>query len=102
MGCLENIVQKPVFKMMLLKSPPPCFKTTNNVFLWQLGNYFEHCVGPPGQTYLCSVSSELRCILSLELKNVNIVHVSAFFKSNTYILNTYFCFLNIETCYLKL
>ena len=42
---------------MVLKSPPACFKTTNTSVQWQLGNYFEHCMGPPGQTSLCIVFS---------------------------------------------
>ena len=42
---------------MVLKSPPAYFKTTNTSVQWQLGNYFEHCMGPPGPTSLCIVSS---------------------------------------------
>ena len=56
-GYLENIVQNPVFKMIVLKSPPAYFKTTITSVQWQLGNYFEHCMGPPSQTSLCIVFS---------------------------------------------
>ena len=45
-GCLENLVENMVFKMMLLKSPLASFKTTNNVSQWQYRNYFEHTNGP--------------------------------------------------------
>ena len=42
---------------MVLKSPPAYFKTTNTSVQWQLGNSFEHCIGPPDQTSLCIVFS---------------------------------------------
>ena len=37
--------------MMVLKSPPAYFKTTNTSVQWQLGNYFKYCMGPPGGNY---------------------------------------------------
>ena len=56
--------------MMVLKSSPAYFKTTNTSVQWQLGNYFEHCMGPPGQTFLCIVSSlpliDILCTLHAE------------------------------------
>ena len=76
----------------------PVFKQQNKGSQWQLGNYFENVKGPPGQVCLISSSHNYPTISTRRIPKST---WSAFFLNQTHIPNTYFCFLNTETCYLN-
>ena len=97
-GCLENIVPKPIFKHTVKNHLWPVFKQQNKGSKWQLGNYLENGKGPPGQVCLISSSHNYPKVSARQIPKST---WSAFFKNQTQIPNTYFCFLNTETCYLN-
>ena len=107
-GVWKTLFKNQCSKWWFLKSSLACFQTTKTNVEWQLCNYLKHCMAHLLRHQKLYGLLNLTHTVPLALKRIFWIkkslfssNVSAFVLNQTYVPNTFLCFLNIKNMLFK-